>query len=111
MWWVAPRGTRLSRNARSSHRPALVSLGYRSGSDQARCSRSYSVLGGTPRFGIGTSEYGRDDRLGYGLGLLCGERLGFEWAVVNWLLSNGSPLAVGFPSNASPYQLARPRRT
>ena len=36
MWWVAPRGTRLSRNARSSHRPALVSLGYRSGSDQAR---------------------------------------------------------------------------
>ena len=26
-------------------------------------------------------------------------------------LSNGSPLAVGFPSNASPYQLARPRRT
>ena len=42
---VAPRGTRLSRNARSSHRPALVSLGHRSGSDQARCSRSYSVLG------------------------------------------------------------------
>ena len=37
MWWVAPRGTRLSRNARSSHRPALVSLDYRSGSDQARC--------------------------------------------------------------------------
>ena len=36
IWWVAPRGTRLSRNARSSHRPALVSLGYRSGSDQAR---------------------------------------------------------------------------
>ena len=27
------------------------------------------------------------------------------------LLSNGSPLAVGFPSNASPYQLARLRRT
>ena len=36
MWWVAARGTRLSRKARSSHRPALVSLGYRSGSDQAR---------------------------------------------------------------------------
>ena len=32
-------------------------------------------------------------------------------AVVNWLLSNDSPLAVGFPSNASPYQLASPRRT
>ena len=37
-----------------------------------------SRLGGTPRFGIGTSEYGRDDRLGYGLGRLCWERLGFE---------------------------------
>ena len=32
------------------------------------------------------------------------------WRVKPLLLSNGSPLAVGFPSNASPYQLARRRR-
>ena len=33
------------------------------------------------------------------------------WRVKPLLLSNGSPLAVGFPSNASSYQLARLRRT
>ena len=32
------------------------------------------------------------------------------WRVKPLLLSNGSPRAVGFPSNASPYQLARRRR-
>ena len=32
------------------------------------------------------------------------------WRVTPLLLSNGSPRAVGFPSHASPYQLARRRR-
>ena len=40
-----------------------------------------SWLVGTPRFGIGTSEYGRDYRLGYGLGVLSRESLEFELGV------------------------------
>ena len=40
-----------------------------------------SRLVGTPRFGIGTSEYGRDYRLGYGLGVLSRESLEFELGV------------------------------
>ena len=40
-----------------------------------------SRLVGTPRFGIGTSEYGRNYRLGYGLGVLSRESLEFELGV------------------------------
>ena len=36
---------------------------------------------GMPRFGIGTSDYGRDYRLGYGLGVLSRESLEFELGV------------------------------
>ncbi len=36
---------------------------------------------GTPRFAVGTSEYGRDYRLGYGLGVLNRERLNVELSV------------------------------
>ena len=36
---------------------------------------------GTPRFGVGTSEYGRDYRVGYGLGVLDRESLNFEMGV------------------------------
>ena len=36
---------------------------------------------GTPRFGVGTSEYGRDYRLGYSLGALGGEGTKFELGV------------------------------
>ena len=36
---------------------------------------------GTPRFGVGTSEYGRDYRVGYGLGVLNQESLDFELGV------------------------------
>ena len=36
---------------------------------------------GTPRFGVGTSEYGRDYRLGYSLGALGGEGTTFELGV------------------------------
>ena len=36
---------------------------------------------GTPRFGVGTSEYGKDYRLGYGLGVLNRESLNFELGV------------------------------
>ena len=36
---------------------------------------------GTPRFGVGTSEYGRDYRLGYSLGALGGEGTAFELGV------------------------------
>ena len=36
---------------------------------------------GTPRFGVGTSEYGRDYRVGYGLGVLNRESLDFELGV------------------------------
>ena len=36
---------------------------------------------GTPRFGVGTSEYGRDYRLGYTLGALGGEGTKFELGV------------------------------
>ena len=36
---------------------------------------------GTPRFGVGTSEYGRDYRLGYRLGALDGEGTTFELGV------------------------------
>ena len=38
-------------------------------------------LVGTPRFGIGTSGYGRDYRLGYGLGVLSREGLEFELGI------------------------------
>ena len=37
-----------------------------------------SRLVGTPRFGIGTSEYGRDYRLGYGLTLFESGAMSFE---------------------------------
>ena len=40
-----------------------------------------SRLVGTPRFGIGTSEYGRDYRLGYSLGALGGEGTAVELGV------------------------------
>ena len=40
-----------------------------------------SRLVGTPRFGVGTSEYGRDYRLGYGMTLLERDSLGFELGV------------------------------
>ena len=36
---------------------------------------------GTPRIGFSTSEYGRDYRVGYGLGVLDGESLNFELGV------------------------------
>ena len=36
---------------------------------------------GTPRVGFATSEYGRDYRLGYGLGVLNRESLNFELGV------------------------------
>ena len=36
---------------------------------------------GTPRIGFSTSEYGRDYRIGYGLGVLDGESLNFELGV------------------------------
>ena len=36
---------------------------------------------GTPRFGVGTSEYGRDYRVGYGLGVLDRESLDFDLGV------------------------------
>ncbi len=36
---------------------------------------------GTPRVGFGASDYGRDYRLGYGLGVLHGERLNLELGV------------------------------
>ena len=36
---------------------------------------------GTPRVGVGTSEYGRDYRLGYSLGALDGEGTTFELGV------------------------------
>ena len=36
---------------------------------------------GTPRFGVGSSEYGRDYRVGYGLGVLNRESLNFELGV------------------------------
>ena len=36
---------------------------------------------GTPRFAVGTSAYGRDYRLGYGLGVLNRESLNFELGV------------------------------
>ena len=36
---------------------------------------------GMPSFGIGTSDYGRDYRLGYGLGVLSRESLEFELGV------------------------------
>ncbi len=40
-----------------------------------------SRLVGTPRFGVATSEYGRDYRLGYGMTLLERDSLGFELGV------------------------------
>ena len=40
-----------------------------------------SRLVGTPRFGVGTSEHGRDYRLGYGMTLLERDSLGFELGV------------------------------
>ncbi len=36
---------------------------------------------GTPRVGFGASDYGRDYRLGYGLGVLHGERMNLELGV------------------------------
>ena len=36
---------------------------------------------GTPRVGVSTSEYGRDYRIGYGLGVLDRERLNLELGV------------------------------
>ena len=36
---------------------------------------------GTPRFAVGTSEYGKDYRVGYGLGVLNRESLNFELGV------------------------------
>ena len=36
---------------------------------------------GPPRFGVSTSEYGRDYRVGYGLGVLNRESLDFELGV------------------------------
>ena len=36
---------------------------------------------GTPRVGFSTSEYGRDYRVGYGLGVLDRESLNFELGV------------------------------
>ena len=36
---------------------------------------------GTPSFGIGTSEYGRDYRLGYGLTVARGRRMHFDLGV------------------------------
>ena len=38
-------------------------------------------LVGTPRFGIGTSEYGRDYRLGYGLTVAQGGAMHFDLGV------------------------------
>ena len=40
-----------------------------------------SRLVGTPRVGFSTSEYGRDYRVGYGLGVLDRESLNFELGV------------------------------
>ena len=40
-----------------------------------------SRLVGTPRFGIGTSEYGRDYRLGYGLTVAQGGAMSFDFGV------------------------------
>ena len=40
-----------------------------------------SRLVGTLRFGVATSEYGRDYRLGYGMTLLERDSLGFELGV------------------------------
>ena len=40
-----------------------------------------SRLVGTPRFGIGTSEYGRDYRLGYGLTVLQRGSMNFELGI------------------------------
>ena len=55
-------------------------------------------LVGTPRFGFGTSAYGRDYQLGYSLGALGGEKMDFELGVETQRrerrLRNGSDLGV-----------------
>ena len=54
-----------------------------------------AVLVGTPRFGVTTSEYGRDYRLGYNLAVVQGGTMNFQFGLDaqrrESLLDHGNP--------------------